>query len=71
EYREQELNYDRKRISTRTVALNLKQKGFKAGRQWEKPRPNRGRYLRVIEGLKLKPAFESVDDNNNIIDFKR
>ncbi|WP_240535916.1 phage/plasmid primase, P4 family [Candidatus Liberibacter solanacearum] len=72
EYREQELNYDRKRISTRTVTLNLKQKGFMGGREWDKSSSDRGKYLRIIRGLKLKDAFEAVeDDTNNVIDFKR
>ncbi|XCD58022.1 phage/plasmid primase, P4 family (plasmid) [Candidatus Liberibacter asiaticus] len=70
EYREQELNYDRKRISTRTVTLNLKQKGFKGGFKCEKIEKE-WKSKRIIKGLKLKPAFESVDDNSNIIDFKR
>ncbi|ADR52493.1 P4 family phage/plasmid primase [Candidatus Liberibacter solanacearum CLso-ZC1] len=52
EYREQELNYDRKRISTRTVTLNLKQKGFIGGREWEKSNSDRRKYLPHYKRLK-------------------
>ncbi|ADR51956.1 P4 family phage/plasmid primase [Candidatus Liberibacter solanacearum CLso-ZC1] len=72
EYREQELNYDRKRISTRTVTLNLKQKGFIGGREWDKSSSDRGKYLSLIKGLKLKPAFEDIENEpNNVLDFKK
>ncbi|RPD37176.1 DNA primase, partial [Candidatus Liberibacter solanacearum] len=71
EYCERELNLGRKTISTRTVTINLRQRGFyddvrrlKNNGEWKTKR--------VILGLKLKPAFEDIeDDTNNVIDFKR
>ncbi len=57
-------------IKKGTLTKKLTQKGFITQRDNEGYGSNRRR-ITFVKGLKLKPAFESVDDNNNIIDFKR
>ncbi|XCD38163.1 phage/plasmid primase, P4 family (plasmid) [Candidatus Liberibacter asiaticus] len=57
-------------IKKGTLTKKLTQKGFITQRDNEGYGSNRRR-ITFVKGLKLKPAFESVDDNSNIIDFKR
>nr|MDI1494674.1 DNA primase [Candidatus Liberibacter asiaticus] len=58
-------------IKKGTLTKKLTQKGFVTQRGNEGYGPNRRR-ITIVKGLKLKPAFEAiVDEDNNVVDFKR
>ncbi|AKK19714.1 P4 family phage/plasmid primase [Candidatus Liberibacter africanus PTSAPSY] len=69
-YIREELNYPQKGITALTILRNLKLKGFETCGQLENTRPNRGKYLRIIKGLRLKSGFEDISDRDSALDFR-